>query len=213
MCYYPFLAMKTIAAFDFDGTLTYRDTLLPFLIFVRGPLRSLWFLLLELPYIIGFVIGLASRQKTKERVITRFFAGMPIELIRKKAEEFARGPLNRHVKPKALKRLKWHVDKGQHCLIVSASIDIYLQPWAKQHGLNGIITSSLEVTGQGTITGKLKGRNCWGPEKVRRLTEQLGPKTGYTLYAYGDSRGDRELLNFADYPYYRTVQTPRKLGD
>jgi phosphatidylglycerophosphatase C len=63
--------------------------------------------------------------------------------------------------------------------------------------------SRLEITPTGHATGRLAGLNCWGPEKVRRLIEYAGPKENYLLYAYGDSRGDREMLNLADNPFYR----------
>ena len=87
------------------------------------------------------------------------------------------------------------------CVLISASIDAYLDPWSKLAGFDHVICSRLETTPAGNVTGRLVGLNCWGPEKVRRLEELFGPLKKYTLYAYGDSRGDKELLAGADYPF------------
>jgi phosphoserine phosphatase len=43
-------------------------------------------------------------------------------------------------------------------------------------------------------------KNCYGQEKVNRLLEVEPDRKNYYLYAYGDSRGDREMLAFADFP-------------
>lgn len=194
---------KVIAAFDFDGTISYSDSLLPFLTFTTGRLKTAWYLLLELPWMIGFLLKITSRQKTKEHILKRFFSKMPIEALKKQGELFATEELPKHIRPKALERLHWHLDQQHRCILISASIDTYLAPWAKQVGFDTCITSSLEIDSNNRITGNLQGLNCRGPEKVRRLIELVGQKNNYTLYAYGDSDGDKELLAFADHPFYR----------
>ncbi len=75
-------------------------------------------------------------------------------------------------------------------------------------GFDDVIATRLESHEDGTVTGKLSGANCFGSEKVRRLEALLGAREGYSLYAYGDSRGDKELLSSADYPYYRQIPKP-----
>ncbi len=195
-----------VAAFDFDGTLTYRDTLLPFLISVAGPVQTLGKLLLQTPWLLGFVCGCVSRQQTKESIIQSVIGGMPGEKIFQQGEHFAAGALNRLVKPEGLKRLRWHQSQGHRCILISASVDVYLAPWSKREGFQDLICSRVEVNAQGLITGRLVGLNCWGPEKARRLLELLVPKETFTLYAYGDSRGDQELLKLADYPFYRRFE-------
>lgn len=195
-----------VAAFDFDGTLTYRDSLLPFTIFVRGKWRTTWNLLLELPKLMGFVCKVTSRQTAKEGLLTRFFGGESVEQMHQWGESFAAHCLPLLLRPEAMERFHWHKEQGHRCVLVSASIDAYLTGWAKHVGFDDVICSRLEVTADQRITGRLVGLNCWGPEKTRRLEILLGPKTRYTLYAYGDSRGDQELLALADYPFKRTFQ-------
>lgn len=192
-----------VAAFDFDGTLTYYDSLFPFLLFTDGYLKTITNILMILPNLIGYALKLSSRQATKEAMLTRSLGGRSINNIRENANEFASTEIPKLLRPEAMEKLQWHLSQKHRCIIVSATLDDYLIPWAKKIGVQDVVSSKLEVNGNGTVTGKLSGLNCWGPEKPRRLTELLGPRENYTLYAYGDSRGDKELLEFADYPFYR----------
>lgn len=196
---------KVVAAFDFDGTLTYKDTLLPFLFFVAGPLTGCYKLALQLPSVAWSLLRNHSRQTIKEGVLKRFLGKMTTEQAERLGQQFAFTQLHKHLKPDALERLHWHREQGHHCILISANLNIYLYPWAKKAGFHDVITSICEVEPHGTLTGRLVGLNCWGPEKVRRLLETLGTQHQYTLYAYGDSLGDKELLEAADFPFYRKL--------
>jgi HAD superfamily hydrolase (TIGR01490 family) len=190
-----------VAAFDFDGTLTYRDSLLPFAIFVRGKLRSTAYLTLELPRLAGFVLKFVPRQIAKEALLKRFFGGEHIETLRKWGQEFAHKGLPFLLRPEAMEKFHWHKQQGHRCVLVSASVDVYLNPWAYHVGFDDVVSSRLAVGPDHLVSGRLEGANCWGPEKTRRLEELLGPKAHYILYAYGDSRGDQEMLSMADHAY------------
>lgn len=154
------------------------------------------------PTLVLFLFGLISRQATKEKILNRFLDKTPIDLLRQKGAEFAQGQINRIMRPQALEKIQWHQSQGHCCVIISASIDIYLIPWAKQNGFDAVIASQLFVDSEANITGRLQGKNCWGDEKPRRLLSLMGNKADFYLYAYGDSRGDRELLSLADEPFY-----------
>lgn len=193
---------QVVAAFDFDGTLTARDTLPSFLTYMFGPVKTALLLSLELPSLLGFICGLYSRQKTKERILKRFFYQLSIHDLKIKGKEFAEGPLNKLIRKEGLEKIQWHLDQGHRCVLVSANLDVFLEPWSQMQGFHHSICSSIEVLSD-RVTGKIQGDNCWGPEKVRRLLDLLGPKENYTLYAYGDSLGDRELLELADYSFFR----------
>lgn len=157
-----------------------------------------------LPYLMLFPLRLISRQSAKEKILNRFLSGIPIDVLEKKAEEYSADKLDKLVKAEALDRIQWHRDQGHRCIIVSASIDTYLKPWAKRHGFQDVIASRLQ-TDRGVVTGKLEGENCWGAEKTLRLLNLLGKRESFYLYAYGDSRGDKEMLALADQPYYRDM--------
>jgi HAD superfamily hydrolase (TIGR01490 family) len=192
-----------VAAFDFDGTLTRRDTLLPFLRHTLGAAAVARHAFVLSPILAGYALGLIGNGVAKERVFVRCFAGMRLDELQQEAERFASFVLPGLLREGAMQRLDWHKRQGHRCVITSASLELYVRPWAERAGFNDVIATHLETREDGRITGKLFGPNCFGIEKTRRLEALLGMRDGYTLYAYGDSRGDRELLSLADYAYYR----------
>lgn len=194
---------QTIAAFDFDGTLTYRDTTLLFLIYVAGPFRTLLNLFLRIPKLAAWVLGKSTRQKTKESIFNIFFKGMNYDQIRQLGEKFARDKIPKHLRPDAMEKLQWHQQQGHRCVLISASLDVYLESWAQSQGFEAALTSRLAHNGTGTVDGSLIGLNCRREEKVRRLKEYLGGLDDYEIYAYGDSQGDKELLAIAHHPFLR----------
>lgn len=196
------LKPPVIAAFDFDGTLTYHDTLLPFLLFISGYFSTTMKLLKAAPPLLGFPLGLTSRQEAKESLLTSFLKGMPIEDLKEYGNKYASSVLNRHLKKEGMEKLKMHQEAKHRCVLVSANLDVYLTPWAKLNGFQDLLCSQVAIDSTtDQVTGKLEGTNCWGEEKRKRLLALLGPKENYILYAYGDSRGDKEMLELADYPH------------
>lgn len=196
---------QSVAAFDFDGTITYKDSFPAFLFYAVGPAKAIWNFFLSSPLLICYALKLVSRQKAKEGVLTRFFKGWPVEKLAQIGEGFAREKIPQTIRPEALERLKWHQGRGDCLALVSASIDIYLRPWGKSMGFDHILTSRVEVDRDGKVTGFLIGSNCRSEEKVRRLEESVGPIDEYELFAYGDSDGDQELLEAADHSFYRRM--------
>jgi phosphatidylglycerophosphatase C len=192
-----------VAAFDFDGTLTRRDTLFPFLLYVAGPVKFSCKIVLLLVTLAGYALGLIRNDKAKIKVLTRFLANMEMNTLQQQALQFAEQKLPSLLRSEAMQRLAWHRQQGHRCVVVSASLEIYLRPWASTAGFDDILGSRLETLADGRTTGNLLGENCFGAEKMRRLGTLLGSRDGYTLYAYGDSRGDKELLSAADYPFYK----------
>ncbi|MFI0435911.1 MAG: HAD-IB family hydrolase [Parachlamydiaceae bacterium] len=192
-----------IALFDFDRTLTDRDSLLPFLFYVQGFFKTLYLLICLTPFFIGYLFRFLSRQQIKEKILHQFIGGKSYAQLCELAEQYANNQLDRYLKPEAVKRLLWHQSMGHRCLLVSASLDFYLIPWAKRYGFESVLASQLEVQPDGKVTGLLKGLNCWGGEKKRRILAYFGERGHGELYAYGDSRGDQEMLALADHPFYR----------
>ncbi|HSP29755.1 MAG TPA: HAD-IB family hydrolase [Ilumatobacteraceae bacterium] len=190
-----------VAAFDVDGTLTAADCVVPFLrrtvgtpTLVRRMLRS--------------PLGLTraglrrDRDALKAASAAATFRGLPIELVRADAEVFAREVHDRRLRREVVQSLHGHLEAGDTVLLVSASFEVYLQPLAKLLGAHDVLAVRLEVDDDGILTGGLEGLNCRGPEKVVRLHDWLdrhaGGRAAVHLSAYGDSRGDRELLADAD---------------
>ncbi|MFA5171173.1 MAG: HAD-IB family hydrolase [Sulfuriferula sp.] len=193
-----------VAAFDFDGTLTHGDSFLPFLRYLAGNVRYTQSMLVLSPVLLGYALKLVKNHHAKDRVLAQFFTGQDVQHIQQCARDFARHQLPQRINPKALARLRWHQQQGHRCVIVSASLECYLRPWAASVGVDDVIGSRLGIVGD-VYTGELALPNCYGAEKSRRLHALLGEREAYTLYAYGDSKGDKELLAMADYTYYRKM--------
>jgi len=195
---------SVVAAFDFDGTLTRRDTLFPFLLHVAGFIKLFNKIIILSPALAAYALRLMRNDVAKNKVLNCFLADMKFAAVQQLALEFAEKKLPLLLRPEAMQRLAWHRQQGHRCVVVSASLELYLRPWAGKVGFDDVLGSRLEELDNGRTSGKLLGENCFGSEKMKRLESLLGPREGYTLYAYGDSRGDKELLSAADYPYYRS---------
>lgn len=201
----PEASKPVVAAFDFDGTVTRRETLGPFLLHTLGAVRVAGDALVLSPTLAGYALGLIRNDVAKERVFVRCLGGMQVDRLRQQAERFAATALPRLIRREAMQRLAWHKRQGHRCVVISASLELYVKPWAIGAGFDSVIATRIETLPDGTTSGRLAGSNCYGIEKVRQLEALLGGRSGYTLYAYGDSRGDRELLAAADHAYYRRM--------
>jgi phosphatidylglycerophosphatase C len=191
-----------VAVFDFDGTIIRGDSTTAFCWAVVPPARLASALATRSALLTGYAAGVVSRTRMKESLLTAFFRGADAEPFRRRAEAWALRDLPRRVRPAALERVRWHQACGHRVVLASASLELLLAPWAATVGVTGVLATRLEVRG-GRVTGRLDGPNCYGEEKVVRLRELLGDLDRFELYAYGDSRGDRELLAVARHAVYR----------
>ena len=185
--------MKRVFAFDFDGTLTTRDTLIAFIRYACGTSRFLLGFLLHAPLLVLMKLRLYSNGKAKQRLFAWFFRGMPLETFDTLCQSFALS--HRHLlRPETVCLLQQALSEGSEVLIVSASIDNWVQPFFPAVTVLG---TQIEVI-DGRLSGRFLTPNCYGQEKVRRILALHPDRSAYRLTAYGDSRGDRELLAFAD---------------
>lgn len=190
--------MRTVAAFDFDGTLSTRDNVVPFLRGAVGPARLLGALVLVTPVLLTAVLDPTRRDRAKAALVRRTLTGFDAARLESIATRFAADVYAHHLRDDMVERVAWHREQGHQVVAVSASFRDYLLPIADQLGLDAVLATELEVV-DGRLTGRLAGANVRGPEKVRRLEAWLGGEPA-ELWAYGDSGGDRELLARADHP-------------
>ena len=185
--------MFKVFAFDFDGTLTTRDTLIAFIRYACGTPRFLLGFLLHAPLLVLMKLRLYSNGKAKQRLFSWFFRGMPIETFDALCQSFA--STHRHLlRPETVRLLQQALSEGSEVLVVSASIDNWVQPFFP---VVTVLGTQIEVI-DGRLSGRFLTPNCYGQEKVRRILALHPDRSAYRLTAYGDSRGDRELLAFAD---------------
>jgi len=193
------IAATRVAAFDFDGTLTYIHTMVRFLIRTHGLRRVLVVTCRALMHS-------RSRDQLKITVVGALFKGMPYARCEMLGERYAHS-LRAHLRPAAIERLRWHQKRGDTTVIVSASLNLYLRPVARDLDIDDVLGVELMVDECGRFTGLIvHDANNRGPEKVVRLAQwmrgRFGAGTDLELWAYGDDAGDREMLNAADHPVW-----------
>ena len=193
---------KTIAAFDFDGTIIKDDSLWGFLKFTVKIHKLILGLFLLSPILILYKLKLFSNWKAKQMLFSFFFKGMSLKEFNENCLNFE-SIITKSINADALNKILVHKEKEDEVLIVSASIENWIIPWAERHNLNIVIATKIDINHEDCLTGKFLTANCYGKEKVRRLIELYPQRNDYVLYAYGDSRGDKELLEFADYSFYQ----------
>lgn len=192
---------REIAFFDFDGTITKKDTLLEFIKFSKGKIRFYLGFIVNLPHLVAFKLGIISNQSAKEKILRFFFKDMPISVFKQYCEKFSKYVLPKLIRPKALKEIQRLKQNNTLVVIVSASPENWIEEWAQNLQLE-LIASRLELDG-GKVTGKILGKNCHGDEKVSRIREIYDLSQFYIVAAYGDSIGDRPMLELATTAYYK----------
>ena len=91
-------------------------------------------------------------------------------------------------------------------VILSASIENWIRYWAEEVGADMVLATKIETNKNGLLTGKFLSKNCYGQEKVNRLLEMFPNRNDYKIIAYGDSRGDKELIEISDKGYYNKFE-------
>lgn len=193
---------RRVAAFDFDGTLSRRDCLVPFLVRVAGRWRFALALVAEVRRLVGVGLGRTSRDELKAAVFGRLLRGRRVAVVESAGASFASDILDRRLRSETLALIEEHRRRGHELVLVSASLDVYLRHVGRALGFDGVCAVQLEDD-DGVLTGVMVGGNVRGPAKVERLQEWLGvPLETVELWAYGDSPGDAALLEAANHPVW-----------
>ena len=197
---------RRIAAFDFDGTLTRRDTLVPFLVRACGARAVAGAVSRVAPRAARARLGrleaeIHHRDATKAALLRELLAGREAAWLARAGQDYAR-TLPRRIRPEMAHQLAWHRAHGHELVIVSASLLAYLEPYAHSEGFDHVIAVGMEVDRSGLLTGRMTGPNVRGPEKVVRLEAWLAGDPPGLLWGYGNSNGDAELLALAHVPVW-----------
>jgi phosphatidylglycerophosphatase C len=148
-----------------------------------------------------YAAHLIENWKAKQYFIARFFKGEKLSHFNSRCVDFTNTILPSLIRPGALDTILKYRRENATVVVVSASAENWVKPWCDQHDLVCLATR-LEIK-DGHITGKLDGRNCYGDEKVCRIHERYDPTAYDKVIAYGDSRGDEEMLELAHQRFYR----------
>jgi phosphatidylglycerophosphatase C len=192
---------RTIAFFDFDGTITTKDSLLEFIRFVKGDTAFYLGFLLHSPILVLYKLQIVSNQFAKEMMLRYFFGKMDTDVFNKHCENFISEKLPSLLRPKALHEIKKLKDAGANVVVVSASPENWLKTWCIETGTDCVATKLVIVNNK--ITGKIDGKNCHGEEKVNRIRSAYNLNNYASVYAYGDTPGDRHMLSLATIRFYK----------
>ncbi len=192
---------KAVAVFDFDGTLTSKNTTLSFLHYA-DPRRFYLMMPILVPILLLYLTNMITIDQLNRGLCHFFFKGKSKARLCEIGRDFALNKLPAYVRAEAMLKLKEHQENSHPCILATAAYDLYIKAWGDLHGFSEVLCTEIACDGRGNLTGKLKGVSCYGPEKVNRI-KQILPEFDAIIYAYGDSKGDKEMLNFATYSFYR----------
>ena len=188
-----------VAAFDVDGTLTGSDCVTPFLFRAAGIRLPL--ALARHPVALLRALVRRDRDRLKELACVSL-RGLDAAALDRLGDEFGRTFVSRRLRDDTTARLRRHRELGHTVILASASLEPYVTPLGELLGTDDVVCTRLELDATGRLTGRLRGANCRGPEKARRVAEWLSDAglADAELWAYGDSSSDDELLAAATHP-------------
>ena len=195
------MSTRKIAFFDFDGTITKKDTLLEFIKFQKGRLAFYIGFILHAPWLIAYKLKLFPNDLAKQKILSYFFAGIPERVFQEKCDLFADRIIPGLIRPGALEEIGRLRALDFEIVIISASAGNWIRNWTNSLSLQ-LIATRLEVK-DGLITGRIEGRNCHGDQKVVRIRKQWKLAEYEEIFAYGDSSGDKPMLALATKSFYK----------
>jgi len=199
---------RPIVAFDFDGTLTWKDSFMAFLRWRAGARRYAAGMARLAPAAFAY-LGHRDRERLKAKAVREFLKGASRAELEADAQRFATERARRLLRPDATEVWKRWQRQGARLVIVTASPETIVAPFARGLGAERLIGTRLAFDDHDRVTGGFDGANCRGPEKVTRLKAAFGDDMMLEA-AYGDTDGDREMLAMAETPGMKVFGTRPK---
>lgn len=192
---------KKIAFFDFDGTITTRDSLPEIIKFLKGGTAYNTGILINMPWFMAYQFNLISAGRLKEKILSYFFSGIPENIFQEQCDLFADRVLPGLIRPGAVTEMDRLRQEGFEMVIVSASAENWIRKFARRLTLE-LIATRLQVK-NGLITGKIEGKNCKGEQKVIYIKERWDLGSYDEIYVYGDSPADKPMMALATRSFYQ----------
>lgn len=192
--------MKKLYCFDFDGTLTHKDTMFLFLRFYHSR-RYFFQFLRHIPLFILLKIKLLDAESVKKSLVASILKGEKKSDIEQKAQAFLEAHYPQIIRKNALEFIQNIDRENTDAYIVTASLDIWVKPFAQLFGFQLLATEAKYEND--IFTGDFRTKNCNGQEKVNRITQEVSGKKYDKTIAFGDTSGDKELLQWANEGHFR----------
>lgn len=194
---------QNLAAFDFDGTITKKDTFIEIIKYYGGIKKFLFTLLVFSPLLLLLKFHLYPNWKIKQKIFSYYFKGMQFSDFMQLCKSFAEKYYGSIIYEEAKHQIEEHLSNDDKVVIISASIDAWVKVFASKLGVTNVIATEIETDYNGVITGNFLTKNCYGKEKVKRLRNKYPNLSTYHIIGYGDSKGDRDLLTICQESHYR----------
>lgn len=199
------MSRKKIAFFDFDGTITTKDTLLEIVKFLKGKSSFYLGFLLHATWLVAYKLNWISNNRAKQKILIYFFGGMEAQFFQEKCDLFALNIIPGLIRPGALAEIGELRKRGFEIVVVSASAINWIRKWTDGLCLQ-LIGTKLEVK-NGLITGRIDGENNHGMQKVVNIKGHWNLKEYEEIYVYGDSTGDKPMMELATKSFYKPFRT------
>lgn len=160
------------------------------------------FLIKFIPFLFKYIINKISTKTLKEKFLENFKICDSFNLFYDRSDKLITEALKKSLKKKALNSLRFHKFSGDRVIICSASPRLLLKSIAKYLEVE-LVCTELRVSTDGFWQPIISGLNCKREEKLHRISNYLGSLENYFVEVYGDSKGDKELLEIADIPHYK----------
>jgi HAD superfamily hydrolase (TIGR01490 family) len=193
--------MKLIL-FDFDGTLTEKDSLNEFLKYAVGLQVYFFKLLLFSPVFILYKLKVIKNNIAKEILLSLFFKNWKEKKFKKIARKFSLEEINKILNQDIYTKLINYKNENNRIIVASASLECWLKPWCDKQGID-LLSTRLKFK-EGFFTGKLLTKNCYGKEKVNRINQYVNILEFDEIIVYGNSSGDKEMFNISNISYMIT---------
>ncbi|WP_027384705.1 HAD family hydrolase [Epilithonimonas caeni] len=192
--------MKKLYLFDFDGTLTYKDTMFLFLKFYNPAKFSVQFLK-HIPLFVLLKLKLADTEAVKKNFISSILKGRSRHQIEKKAQQFFEENYPSLFRENALDFINNIDRQNTESYIITASLDLWVKPFADKFNMK-LLSTQAEFKDD-IFTGNFVGKNCNKEEKVNRIKLEIGDQKFDKIIAFGDTSGDKAMFKFANESHYR----------
>jgi len=190
-----------LALFDFDGTITKGDTIFTFIQYYHGKKKYLFGCMVLFPVFFLYCLKILNHHKAKELTLSYFFRNKDRDEFITKANDFTKEILPKMILDSAMEKIKWHLERDHKVVIVTGSLNILVENWCREHGLD-LISSRLDMSSQ-RLSGHLAGINCFSKEKVVKIREKYNLYDYSRIYAYGDSKDDKYMFGLAHESYFK----------
>lgn len=201
------MTSNIVRVFDFDGTITSKDSLLGLISYAFGRPKMILCLLLYSPLLFMMKIGKYPSGMAKQHIFSHFFKGISEHHFISLCKQYAESDKN-ILRSDIISIVNKALQDGEKVVIVSASADYWIVPFLSLEPFSHdasekitIISTQLEVK-DGKLTGQFASKNCSREEKVLRLCSMFPNLESYKVIAYGDSKGDKEMLEYSDEPHW-----------